>query len=283
MILNYLVTIFIPVLNPTSDFFEQTVPLLEAQSIVARVVLISSSGMLPRGNYESIVIEKDSFNHANTRNLALAYESDFYLFMTQDATPFDTNLLANLFESFHDADVVVSYARQIPYENAPIIERFARGKNYPDTSLVKSKEDIGRLGIKTFFSSDSCAMYRGSYFRKCEGFRKNLNTSEDMEFAHRAIFDNKKVAYCAEAKVYHSHIYTFKTIYKRYVTIGEFFRDNPTIQESIANSISTEKSGFLQVIEEFSYVLRHKPIAIFQSFLFTVIKYVAYKKGKGDF
>lgn len=274
------ITIIIPVLHPQRDFFEKTLPLLKKQSIAKRVVLISSSGVLPLGDYESIVIEKSSFNHANTRNIALSYDSDFYLFMTQDATPFDKYLIENLLNPFSDEDVVVSYARQIPYENAHITEKFAREKNYPEKSLVKSKNDIERFGIKTFFSSDSCAMYRGDYFREVSGFKKNLNTSEDMEFAHRAIMNGKKVAYSAEAKVYHSHVYTFFDLYKRYVAIGRFFRDNPQIQESIQNTSSTEKTGAMQVIEEIKYIALRKPSALVKSFFYNLTKLVGYSVGK---
>lgn len=278
--MKYLVCIIIPVLNPQKSFFDTIIPLIKKQSIVNRVILISSSGIVRDGEYESIVIDKRDFNHANTRNMALSYDSDFYLFMTQDATPFDKKLVENLLKPFEDSSVVVSYARQIPYEDAHIAEKFARGKNYPEESLVKSRKDIGQLGIKTFFSSDSCAMYRGEYFREMGGFKKDLNASEDMEFAYRAIMGDKKVAYCAEAKVYHSHVYTFFDLYKRYVVIGRFFRENPQIQESIQNTSSTEKTGAIQVIEEIRYITLRKPSALVKSFFYNLTKLVGYSVGK---
>ena len=275
-----IVTIIIPVLNPEDDFFDVTMPMLKSQSVVCRVLVISSSGELPCGEYESVVIDGAKFNHANTRNIALLHESDFYLFMTQDATACDERLIEKLLEPFSDESVVVSYARQIPYENADIIERFARGKNYPSESIVKSKEDIGTLGIKTFFSSDSCAMYRGDYFKKVGGFKRDLNVSEDMEFAARAIFDGKKIAYCAEARVFHSHVYEISGLYKRYVAIGRFFKENGWIQESLHGSDSTEKSGIKQVFEELAFVVKHEPFMVIKSFVYSLVKYVAYNKGK---
>lgn len=274
------IIIIIPVLHPQKYFFERTLPLLKKQSITNKVVLISSSGEQPKGEYETIVIDKKEFNHANTRNLALLHESDFYLFMTQDATPFDEYLIENLLSPFSDEDVVVSYARQVPYEGAHITEEFARGRNYPNLSIVKSKDDIKTLGIKTFFSSDSCAMYRGDYFRKVGGFAKDLNTSEDMEFAARAIFDNKKVAYSAEARVYHSHMYGVRDLFKRYLAIGRFFKENSWIQESIKESDSAEKTGAKQAFEELRYVASKEPSALLKSFLFIVVKYVGYSLGR---
>lgn len=278
--MKFSICVVIPVLNPQSDFFDEIIPLIEKQNIPNKIVLISSGGRLLEGAYQTITINKSEFNHANTRNLALWYDADFYLFMTQDATPFNENLIENLLKPFIDDDIVVSYARQIPYENAHITEKFARGKNYPEISMIKSKEGIKSLGIKTFFSSDSCAMYRGDYFKKVGGFKRDLNVSEDMEFAYRAIMDGKKVAYCAEAKVYHSHVYTLWSLYKRYFTIGRFFKENGRIQESIKESISTQRTGANQVAEELKYVALHQPSALFKSFVYNLTKFIAYSLGK---
>jgi rhamnosyltransferase len=274
--------VIIPVLNPSKWLFDNLIKVLSTQNINLKIVLINSGDKIPFGDCEIVNIDKKEFNHANTRNIALSYESDFYLFMTQDATPFDEYLIENLLKPFNDEDVVVSYARQIPYENAHITERFARNKNYPSESIIKSKEDISTLGIKTFFSSDSCAMYRGSYFKKVGGFKRDLNVSEDMEFAYRAIMDNKKVAYRAEARVYHSHVYNVFSLYKRYIAIGRFFKENPEIEKSISDikAKATEKAGLHQALEELSYIFKHEPSAIFKSVLYNATKFVAFKRGK---
>lgn len=274
------ILIVIPILNPDENFFQTAISLLQKQSARNTILLLNSGEEIVKGNYEIVKIEQKEFNHANTRNIALQYDADFYLFMTQDSLAFNEYLIEELMKPFTDDEVVISYARQIPYENAHITEKFARNTNYPAHSCIKSKKDIAKLGIKTYFTSNSCAMYRGGYFRQQDGFKRDLNCSEDMEFAFRAIWDNKKISYTANAKVYHSHVYTCKALYKRYKTIGKFFLDNPEIDESIKSVQSTEKIGMMQVIQEFRYVLRYQPSAIFKSFLFTVVKYLAYKRGK---
>ena len=275
------VKILIPILNPENSFFEDILPMLFKQTLKCEVILINSGKKLDSTDkYRVINIDKRDFNHANTRNMALGFDADFYVFMTQDAKPFDEFLMQNLLKVFSDEDVAVSYARQIPYDNAHITEKFARGRNYPDRSIVKSKYDMQELGIKTFFSSDSCAMYRGDYFREKNGFKRDLNISEDMEFAARAVLDNKKIAYCSEAKVYHSHVYKMGDLFKRYVEIGRFFKENAWIQESIKMGSSTEKTGAKQALEELKYVAKNKPSAFVKSFLFIVVKYVGYKLGR---
>lgn len=143
------VLVIIPVLNPNDSFFSILIPSLLKQTIEPKIILISSSGLLPHGEYETIIINKNDFNHANTRNMALKYESDFYLFMTQDATPVDENLIYELLQQFIDKEVVVAYARQIPNKNAHITEKFARNKNYPDISIIKTRS--GKIGSEVNF------------------------------------------------------------------------------------------------------------------------------------
>ncbi|NBL00632.1 MAG: glycosyltransferase, partial [Erysipelotrichia bacterium] len=169
------IRIMIPILNPQSSFFNKTITTLHVQAVKSSILLINSGDAIPNGNFEVEKIDKTTFNHANTRNLVLKYEADFYLFMTQDALPYDEHLIAELLKVFEDEEVVVSYARQIPYKGADAMEVFARTTNYPALSRIKSKEDLTQLGIKTFFSSDSCAMYRASYFKEVGGFKQGLN------------------------------------------------------------------------------------------------------------
>ncbi len=224
-------------------------------------------------------IKKENFNHATTRNFAINYEVDFYLFMTQDALPHDDKLVENLLKPFDDRDVVVSYARQIPYDSADEIEKFARETNYPDISMTKSKKTLSKLGIKTFFCSNSCAMYRASYFQKVKGFRDALVTNEDMEFCARAILDDKKIAYVSRAKVWHSHTYTIGELYRRYFDIGRFFSENRWILDEVKKYSKIESTGIKQVANELKYLLKHKKLLIPKSLIFSLVKFVAYKKG----
>ena len=267
----------IPILNPQLSFYEYIIPSLHKQTIVPSFVLINSGKEISFLQNEVIHIPKNEFNHANTRNLALNYIADFYLFMTQDAMPCNEFLVENLLKAFKDPDVVVAYARQIPYKEADAIEVFARSTNYPAISKVKSKEDLPIMGIKTFFSSDSCAMYRASYFKEVGGFKQGLNTNEDMEYAARAIMNGKKVAYVAEAKVYHSHNFTCKDIWKRYRAIGKFFKENQWILDVVSQYTKAESTGIKQAFAELKYLLKNSPLDIPRSILFSLIKYIAYK------
>ena len=224
-------------------------------------------------------ISRKEFNHATTRNIALNYDADFYLFMTQDATPYDARLIENLLKPFLDEDVVVTYARQIPHEDADPIEKFARETNYPPHPMVKTKESLSTLGIKTFFCSNSCAMYRASYFKEQGGFTEGLIMNEDMAFAAHAILDDKKIAYCADAKVWHSHAYGVRDIFKRYFDIGIFFKTNGWIQDEVNKYSSTESTGIEQAKKELVFLWENSPLSVPKSVLFSFAKFVAYKLG----
>ena len=63
--------------------------------------------------------------------------------MTQDAIPVDNNLIISFMKELENDDNLICFARQIPKENANILEQFARGFNYPDEKIVKNLEQVG--------------------------------------------------------------------------------------------------------------------------------------------
>ena len=282
--MNKKVLCIIPTLNAEYEIEILINKLLLQKDVVLDILVIDSSSdddtilILDRLDVNYIIIDKKDFNHANTRNIALDYKSDFYMFMTQDAIPYDEYLVKNLLLSFQN-DIVVSYARQIPKKDADLIESYARGKNYPKDSAIKSKKDLKTLGIKTFFSSDSCAMYESNYFKEVKGFTLNLNTNEDMEFAARAILNVKKIYYNADARVYHSHNFTFLDIWKRYKSLGIFFKNNKWVLDEVNKNIKITNSGLSQAIDEIKYLYKIDKRAILKSVAISFIKFFAFKIG----
>jgi rhamnosyltransferase len=182
-------------------------------------------------NCRVITINRANFDHGTTRNLAVSeVSSEFIVFLTQDAIPVNEHTIAELIKPMQaDPNIAVCYGRQLPRSNARTLERFAREFNYPDKSILKTKNDIKDLGLKTFFCSNSCSAVRKSIFEKLGGFKDNVIVNEDMLFAAKAILSGYSVYYSAEAKVYHSHPYTLLQTFKRYFNIGSFFADNKWI------------------------------------------------------
>ena len=218
------------------------------------------------------------FDHGGTRNAgASGSDADFLLFMTQDAIPVDNDLIANLLSAFEDESVASAYARQLPREDAGMMEVFTRNFNYPAESRVKSSEDKNQLGIKTYFCSNACAMYRGKVYFELGMFPKNMIFNEDMVFAHKVIESGYKIAYVAEARVMHSHNYTNMQQFHRNFDLAVSQAMHPEVFESI----SSEAEGSSYVKSAFKYLCEKRRPWIFIPFAVTcAFRLLGYKMGK---
>ena len=174
-------------------------------------------------------ISRKEFSHSLTREkAAMSAKGDVIVFLTQDVVIRDDEFLSKLVAPIVSGEVVATYARQkTKYNN---IEKYTREHNYPDKSFVVSKEDLPRLGLKTFFFSDAAGAVSADVFRRLGGYDgKDLPISEDMYFAYKIIMQGYKIGYVAEAVVYHSHNFSLAELHERYRLTGEFMKANPEI------------------------------------------------------
>lgn len=163
-----------------------------------------------------LVVRRADFDHGATRDYALRQSSgDTVVFLTQDAVPERRDFLASVVAPLADERVAVSTGRQLPKADATPMESLVREFNYPATSFVRSSDDVARMGIKAFFSSDVCAAYNKAIYLELGGFEHPIKTNEDMFFAAKALGAGYKVAYTAEATVLHSHNLSLKEQYAR--------------------------------------------------------------------
>lgn len=185
-------------------------------------------------------IKKSEFDHGATRAYgALMAKSDYVLFMTQDAVCYNDHVIENLLRAFDNRKVGIAYARQLAREDADEIERMTRETNYPPESILKTKKDEKTLGIKAYFCSDVCAMYRIDVYKKLGGFVKKTIFNEDMIMAYKEMQAGFSVAYRADAKVIHSHSYTCRQQFVRSFDLGVSQRQ----YHEIFDNISSEKEG----------------------------------------
>ena len=171
-------------------------------------------------------ISKQDFSHSLTREES-AFESkaDILVFITQDVIIEKENWLYNLTKSIENGEVDACYSRQLCNNNT--IEKYTRESNYPNESKIVSKDDIDKLGLKTFFFSDASSAIKRETFIKLNGYdKKNLVISEDMYIAYKLIMNGYKIKYCANSEVIHSHKFTLKQYYNRYKDTGKFFKEN---------------------------------------------------------
>lgn len=285
------ISILIPTYN-AENYINEFIPKLMEQELpsgfTSEIIMVDSSSsdkteMLIKSHYTNVkfyTIPNKDFNHGNTRNmLSRLATGDFLLFMTQDAIPYNNQLLKELVKNFSDPNVQIVNARQIPKEDANPLEKFARSFNYPDERSIKDKTKIPEMGIKTFFNSNVCSMYRASLFngKEFKGFPENIILNEDIILSFHVIMKGYKVIYENKAIVYHSHNYNLKQQFKRYFDIGIAFQESKFMLENISN----EKEGVRMVKEQLSYLFKHKHFFyIFYSVLEAATKFFGYNLGK---
>lgn len=175
-------------------------------------------------DYEEILpIE---FSHSLTREKA-AKESnaDIIVFITQDIIIKDRLWLYYLTKDIIEGVCEETYSRQIAKDDG--IEKYTREWNYPEQSKILTKNDVEKLGIKAFFSSDASSAIRRDVFIKLNGYDgKNMPTNEDMYITYKLIMNGYRIKYCADSVIYHSHNYGIKENYRRYYDTGKFFKQN---------------------------------------------------------
>lgn len=193
-------------------------------------------GILDRSEVRFSEISKEDFSHSLTREkAAMEATGDVIVFLTQDVEIRDVRFLEKLVRPIIDGEADATYAKQITKYNN--IEKYTRESNYPAKSFTVSKEDIPRLGLKTFFFSDAAGAISREKFVELGGYdSKDLPISEDMYFAHKLIMAGGKIRYVAEAEVYHSHNFKLSELYDRYRLTGEFMKMNPEIASAGVNA-----------------------------------------------
>ncbi len=223
-------------------------------------------------------IEKENFDHGGTRAMAADMSpADILVFMTQDALPANPYLLQNLVKAFEGEKIGAAYARQLPKKDCRLLERYTRSFNYPKESKIKSQEDLPKLGIKTYFCSNVCAAYRKDVYDSLGGFEERTIFNEDMILAGKIIQSGYRIAYAADAEVFHSHNYSCKQQFKRNFDLAVSQAEHPEIFEEIRS----ENEGIRLVKMTAVYLLKiRKPWLLFSLFFQSASKYLGYRMGK---
>lgn len=227
---------------------------------------------------EFFEINKKDFDHGATRAYGASQsQADLLMFMTQDAVPSDTQLITNMKAAFADSKVAAAYARQLPREDAGIIESYTRKFNYPEVSSTKSLSDLSELGIKTYFCSNVCAAYRREVYEELGGFVKKAIFNEDMIMAGGIINAGYTIAYTSQAKVFHSHSYTCKEQFKRNFDLAVSQTDYP----EVFSGVKSEKEGKKLVLKTSAYLLKRGRIYLLPGLIAeSGFKYLGYLAGK---
>ena len=283
---NKTVDVIIPAYHPGKEF-ATLIKRLEKQSVpIHRIIVINTEESMWNKEWEKLSdamevhhLTKEEFDHGGTRARAAELsDSDVMVFMTQDAMPADRELLAELLKALdQEENIAAAYARQLPNAECSFVDRYTRAFNYPDTSLVKTKADLDKYGIKTFFCSNVCAAYKKDIYEKQGGFVRRTIFNEDMIYAGGLIQAGYGIAYAAEARVIHSHNYNCMQQFHRNFDLGVSQAEHPEIFEGVPS----EGEGMRLVKKTLAYLIHSGRIWLIPGFVLQCAgKYAGYLAGK---
>jgi len=279
------VGIIILTLNAGKQFIKLLDSISLQQANITRKLIVDSGSadmtvsLAERYLYEVLSIDKASFNHGGTRQLAIDHlkDIDIAVLLTQDVILHGEASISKLVDSFENTKIGAAYGRQLPHVGASPLAAQARFFNYPAVSQYRSYEDKSKLGIKTVFMSDSFAAYRITCLDAVGGFPPNVIIGEDMYVAAKMLLHGYHVAYIADAYAYHSHEYTLWRELKRYFDIGVFQHRESWIRAEFGDA---EGEGIRFVKAQLKYLLKNNCIdSIPKAVIATAVKLVGYRLG----
>ena len=171
-------------------------------------------------------IQKQDFSHGKTRQLAAEMSnSDFIVFLTQDAVPAHEQWLSQILYPFEIGDRIIAVlGRQIPRSDAmPITKRdvgVVFGELGPGHFItIQSNNPLNSSaasqGANIFFSNVNSAIRRDFLIK--EFGIPPVSYAEDMAFSKKLIENGWFKAYSPQGSVLHTHTYSVHGYYERMV------------------------------------------------------------------
>lgn len=278
------IALLIPTLN-AGELWGQVLDSINLQTTKVDRKIILDSGSVDNtkleaksSGFEIININKTDFDHGYARQLLAeaADDCDILIYLTQDCILKGKDSFNRLVAAFDDSTVGIAYGRQLPHKGAKTLETHARLFNYNAVSRVKQLSDKDELGIKTASCSNSYAAYRKVALEEVGGFPSHTIFAEDVIVGGQMLIKGWKIAYMAEAEVYHSHDYTTKEEFKRYFDIGVFHSTNQWLLKEFG---SAGGEGFKYLKSELKYVFKHNPLVFPKMIMSIGAKFLGYKLG----
>jgi rhamnosyltransferase len=283
---NYTVDVLIPTYH-SDEKLECLLDMLYHQTIrPSRVILLHTIDYdgqeqplleISGSDITVIPIAKKNFDHGGTRKYGASLsDADIILFMTQDAVPADEYLIEKLLKPYKNSQVAATYARQLVNDKADLLERYTRNFNYSKNSCIKSFKDIETMGIKAFFCSNVCASYKNEVYRKLGGFVDKTIFNEDMIMAFGILKAGYQIAYAADARVVHSHKYTYEQQFTRNFDLGVSHKQ----YWDAFGCVKSEAEGKKLVKKTFKFLQSRKKYQMIPKLVINSgFKYIGYQMG----
>lgn len=285
---NKTVAVLIPTYRPDKKF-SRLLQMLQHQTHPVKQIIIMNTekSLWNEGGYDGIPgmevhhVTKAEFDHGGTRKKGMHYvRTNVCVCMTQDAVPADNELIENLVRAIYQESeypIAAAYARQLPDKECHIIEQYTRAFNYPAENRVKTIADLPKLGIKTYFCSNVCAAYQMEIYNRLDGFVDSAIFNEDMLYAAQVIDAGYGIAYAADAKVIHSHNYSFRQQLRRNFDLAVSQAEHP----EVFADVPSEGEGIRMVKQTMRYLRDSKKAYLIPELVMqSAGKYLGYQLGK---
>ena len=152
-------------------------------------------------------IDKEEFTFGRSLNKGAEFSrGDILIFVSGHCVPVERNWLVNLVNPIYKNETGISYGRQIGRDTTKFSENILFQKYFPQHSKNPQKG---------FFCNNANSAICRSVWNKYM-FDEDVTGLEDMELAKRYTEDGGKVAYIADAAVYHIHNETWAQTRRRY-------------------------------------------------------------------
>ena len=231
---------------------------------------------LKDNNIQYFTETSETFSHSLTREKAIRdyCKSKLVVLVSQDVVLFDENTLYNLASKVDD-EYIYGFGRQICTNKS--IEKYIRKKNYPEQSYTVSSEDIERMQLMAFFTSDAFSCINRDKFIELDGYQGyNVMFAEDMLYSKFLLDAGYKKVYVADAVVEHSHKYTLKQLYRRYYETGKFHK-----KIGMFDQYKSTDSGMKLALYVLKEALKHFDIPVLFRWLPDMsARYLGMKKGR---
>jgi rhamnosyltransferase len=216
-----LVSVVIPTLNG-GEMFRACLEAIRRQEIDRPVeIVVVDSGSTDDTlrhcrdlGVQVLEIEKGTFNHALTRNRAIAAtRGEHIALLTQDAVPIGTDWLGHLVAALESTpNAAGAYGRQVPHDDVNPYLRWRLGhwaatrservvQQMPDRAAFEALSPLEKLAVAAFDDVNSCV--RRSVWVTMPFPR--VDFGEDVAWGLQAIRAGFAIVYEPRARVRHSH------------------------------------------------------------------------------
>ncbi|WP_435257058.1 glycosyltransferase family 2 protein [Thioclava sp. FR2] len=152
-------------------------------------------------------IRKSEFSFGRSLNRGSDFaKGQILVYISGHCVPTDEHWLQRLCQPLLDGKAVYSYGRQIGDDDSNFSERRIFAKYYPDQSAIPQN------GF--YCNNANSALLRSAWSEN--PFDEELTGLEDMELAKRLVAKGQKIAYVADAPVFHHHQESWAQIRRRF-------------------------------------------------------------------